>query len=618
MVYTVDVLHDPDYAGPLASAWAQIRRRRSTSDRPVRPRRSRRRVPAGRRAPAPARPHPVRRARRDPGRRPVRAANPSAIGRVRPRRDDGRPGRPGAGPAARCRGRSPRLDDPVTGEIATRIPRLPRLELRFYDAPADLAAAFAAGEVASVADLPPAAAMTLATSTPDARAIRYPSTTLTALAFNLRGLGGPFSDARTPARPAWPRSIGRTSSPTSSAVPAPIGDSHPALVVGVRREGRPGDRLRPRRGVQGAPGGRLATRRQGVDPAARVEAAEGHHPRPGSDGERDRPQRGDPRGRRMDIARPGDDGRGAPARRASWRGSARPTSRWGSSTSTWAWTRIPTPSSRPARPARAARTCRGSRTPPWTRRSWRPERRAPWRSRMKAYAALQTLLGTLQPMPTLFFRDTVFVVGRSSPGPPRGPWPIRAAASGTWYDGATSGGDPLRPVSLTPAEVAELVDALASGASVRKGVWVQIPSSVPSRRREDTQHLPRWRNWYTRTFEGRMRQLIRVQVPAWAPPSRTGTGRLRMEPPFVSPGREPVPRAVSSVGQSASLTPRRPEVRALHRPPPFPQTGSPRRTFRRGLFGAPCSHFAHTVLRGGGMGEEPRRVPRRRPPAAQA
>src|SRR3954470_11685644 len=29
--------------------------------------------------------------------------------------------------------------------------------------------------------------------------------------------------------------------------------------------------------------------------------------------------------------------------------------------------------------------------------------------------------------------------------------------------------------------------------------------------------MPRWRNWYTRTFEGRMRQLIRVQVPAWAP-----------------------------------------------------------------------------------------------------
>src|SRR5437867_13372262 len=42
-------------------------------------------------------------------------------------------------------------------------------------------------------------------------------------------------------------------------------------------------------------------------------------------------------------------------------------------------------------------------------------------------------------------------------------------------------------------------------------------------------HLPRWRNWYTRTFEGRMRQLIRVQVPAWAPSPTT-------EPRFVAPG----------------------------------------------------------------------------------
>ena len=34
------------------------------------------------------------------------------------------------------------------------------------------------------------------------------------------------------------------------------------------------------------------------------------------------------------------------------------------------------------------------------------------------------------------------------------------------------------------AEVAESVDALASGASVRKGVWVRIPSSVPPLDRE--------------------------------------------------------------------------------------------------------------------------------------
>ena len=55
-----------------------------------------------------------------------------------------------------------------------------------------------------------------------------------------------------------------------------------------------------------------------------------------------------------------------------------------------------------------------------------------------------------------------------------------------------------------------MADALASGASVRKDVWVQVPSSIPA-------PVPRWRNWYTRTFEGRMTQVIRVQVPVWAP-----------------------------------------------------------------------------------------------------
>src|SRR3954452_4542007 len=40
--------------------------------------------------------------------------------------------------------------------------------------------------------------------------------------------------------------------------------------------------------------------------------------------------------------------------------------------------------------------------------------------------------------------------------------------------------------------------------------------TTPSTRTQ-TRHLPRWRNWYTRTFEGRMTQVIRVQVPAWAP-----------------------------------------------------------------------------------------------------
>ena len=74
-----------------------------------------------------------------------------------------------------------------------------------------------------------------------------------------------------------------------------------------------------------------------------------------------------------------------------------------------------------------------------------------------------------------------------------------------------------------------MADAPASGAGARKGVGVQIPSSAPvvSGYRVGRwkyvaatapRIVPRWRNWYTRTFEGRMEQSIRVQVPAWAPP----------------------------------------------------------------------------------------------------
>ena len=77
------------------------------ADRPVRSRRSRGRVPPGGGAAAAARPHPVGRARRGACRRPVRARAARQRG-VRPRRDDGRPGRPGAGAAAGGgRGRRP-------------------------------------------------------------------------------------------------------------------------------------------------------------------------------------------------------------------------------------------------------------------------------------------------------------------------------------------------------------------------------------------------------------------------------------------------------------------------------------------------------------------------------
>jgi ABC-type transport system substrate-binding protein len=89
------------------------------------------------------------------------------------------------------------LDDPVAGLASASIPRLPRLVLRFYDTPDELAAAFAAGEVASAGDLVPATAMALAADTAGARAIRYPATTLTAITFDLSSPRGPFADPRT-------------------------------------------------------------------------------------------------------------------------------------------------------------------------------------------------------------------------------------------------------------------------------------------------------------------------------------------------------------------------------------------------------------------------------------
>ena len=89
------------------------------------------------------------------------------------------------------------LGDPAVGEMMGRTPRLASLELRFFDTVAALSAAFAAGDIGSVADLPPADAVALADSTPGAGAIRYPSTTLTAITFNLRTPGGPFADARS-------------------------------------------------------------------------------------------------------------------------------------------------------------------------------------------------------------------------------------------------------------------------------------------------------------------------------------------------------------------------------------------------------------------------------------
>jgi peptide/nickel transport system substrate-binding protein len=89
------------------------------------------------------------------------------------------------------------LDEPRAGEATVRTARLDRLELRFFDSAAALGEAFAAGEVSSAADLLPAEAIRISESVPGASTLRYPATTLTAVAFDLRSLGNPFADGRT-------------------------------------------------------------------------------------------------------------------------------------------------------------------------------------------------------------------------------------------------------------------------------------------------------------------------------------------------------------------------------------------------------------------------------------
>jgi peptide/nickel transport system substrate-binding protein len=168
VVYTVNVLHDPDYVGPLAPAWAQIQAT-ALDERTVQFDLA---DPVGgflQAAVLPLLPAhilsgvPVATLADDPFAREPLGNGAFALVEITADRAVLEPVLPQVQAAAVP------LEDPATGEIATRIARLPRLEIRFYDTAEDLSAAFAAGDVASVGNLTPAAAMTLATSTPGRR-----------------------------------------------------------------------------------------------------------------------------------------------------------------------------------------------------------------------------------------------------------------------------------------------------------------------------------------------------------------------------------------------------------------------------------------------------------------
>ena len=99
--------------------------------------------------------------------------------------------------------------------------------------------------------------------------------------------------------------------------------------------------------------------------------------------------------------------------------------------------------------------------------------------RKKAYATLQKTLAASLPVLPLYFRDYLVVHSGEVEGPE-----LRqlGAISDRYWDVLTwrlAAAAVRSPSPRVRAEVAELVDALASGASARKGVWVRLPSSVP-------------------------------------------------------------------------------------------------------------------------------------------
>jgi peptide/nickel transport system substrate-binding protein len=194
VVYTVRVLQDPAYTGPLAAGWHGVTATAidaatvrfdlavplggflQAATQPLLPAHLLANVPVADLANAQFSTRPV-------GNGPFALADLTADSAVLI--PVLAPVEPGSGPLATL----------GAGPLTPDRPLLAGLELRFYPGPDEAVAAYRAGEVDAVSGLSPLAAASLATD-PSTRRIIYPGTTLTGIYLNLRPGAGPFSDAR--------------------------------------------------------------------------------------------------------------------------------------------------------------------------------------------------------------------------------------------------------------------------------------------------------------------------------------------------------------------------------------------------------------------------------------
>ena len=190
VVYTVRVLQDPSYAGPLAAGWQGVTATAidartvrfdlavplggflQATTQPLLPAHLLASVPVADLADSPFSLRPV-------GNGPFALADLTPESAVLVPVIE--PVDPGSGPLA----------SPGPGGVSPGTPLLAGLELRFYASPGEAAAAYRAGEVDAVSGLPPATAATLA-QLPATRRVAYPGTTLTGIFLNLRPNVGPF------------------------------------------------------------------------------------------------------------------------------------------------------------------------------------------------------------------------------------------------------------------------------------------------------------------------------------------------------------------------------------------------------------------------------------------